>query len=94
MTAPHEMTAVELRDALASGQLGAEEVAAHFLSRVDALNPGLGAFLTPTPELALAEARAADERRARGEQLGMLHGMPLAHKDLTDVAGVRVKSAV
>ena len=89
MTAPHEMTAVELRDALASGQLGAEEVAAHFLSRVDALNPGLGAFLTPTPELALAEARAADERRARGEQLGMLHGMPLAHKDLTDVAGVR-----
>ena len=83
------MTAVELRDALASGQLGAEEVTSHFLARIDALNPELGAFLTPTPDLALAEARAADARRARGEQLGMLHGMPLAHKDLTDVAGAR-----
>ncbi|MCC9144197.1 MULTISPECIES: amidase [unclassified Arthrobacter] len=89
MPAPHEMTAVELRDALASGSLGAEEVTVHYLRRIEELNPALGAFLTPTPEQAVAEARAADVRRARGERLGLLHGMPLAHKDLTDVAGVR-----
>ncbi|MCC9205639.1 amidase [Arthrobacter sp. zg-Y769] len=89
MSAPHEMTAVELRDALASGGLGAEEVTNHYLGRIEELNPALGAFLTPTPELAVAEARAADARRARGEKPGLLHGMPLAHKDLTDVAGVR-----
>ncbi len=89
MPAPHEMTAVELRDALASGQLGAEETTAHFLARIEELNPSLGAFLTPIPELALAEARAADAYRARGGALAPLHGMPLAHKDLTDVAGVR-----
>ncbi|MCC9177140.1 amidase [Arthrobacter sp. zg-Y750] len=89
MPAPHEMTAVELRDELAAGRLGAEEVTTHYLQRIEELNPALGAFLTPTPELAVAEARAADARRARGEKLGMLHGMPLAHKDLTDVAGVR-----
>ncbi|MCC3275809.1 amidase [Arthrobacter sp. zg-Y20] len=89
MPAPHEMTAVELRDELAAGRLGAEELTTHYLQRIEELNPALGAFLTPTPELAVAEARAADARRARGEKLGMLHGMPLAHKDLTDVAGVR-----
>ncbi|WP_146359598.1 amidase [Arthrobacter yangruifuii] len=89
MPAPHELTAVELRDALASGELGAEEVTVHYLERINELNPALGAFLTPTPELALAEARSADTHRARGKQLGLLHGMPLAHKDLTDVAGVR-----
>ncbi|MCQ1946387.1 MULTISPECIES: amidase [unclassified Arthrobacter] len=89
MPAPHEMTAVELRDALASGGLGAEEATDHYLRRIEELNPALGAFLTPTPELAVAEARAADAHRARGGELGLLHGMPLAHKDLTDVAGVR-----
>ena len=89
MPAPHEMTAVELRDALASGELGAEEVTDHYLLRIEEFNPELGAFLTPTPDLAVAEARAADAHRARGGHLGLLHGMPLAHKDLTDVAGVR-----
>ncbi|MCQ1956089.1 amidase [Arthrobacter sp. zg-Y826] len=89
MPALHEMTAVELRDALASGGLGAEEATDHYLRRIEELNPALGAFLTPTPELAVAEARAADAHRARGGELGQLHGMPLAHKDLTDVAGVR-----
>ncbi|MCC3274113.1 amidase [Arthrobacter zhangbolii] len=89
MPAPHDLTAVDLRNALASGELGAEEVTSHFLRRIEELNPALGAFLTPTPELALTEARAADTLRARGGTLPMLHGMPLAHKDLTDVAGVR-----
>ena len=84
----HEATALQLRNRLASGELSAREVTGHFLARIEELNPDLGAFLLTTPELALAEAAAADERFARGEPLGLLHGMPLAHKDLTDVAGV------
>ena len=84
----HDATALQLRNRLASGEISAREVVGHFLARIEEDNPALGAFLVTTPESALADAAAADARFARGEPLGMLHGMPLAHKDLADVAGV------
>ncbi len=94
----HELSAVQLRDELRSGKLSARETAGHFLARVEAGNPFLGAFITVTAEQAMADAAAADARfvrlkrgRLRGEAgdgLPILHGMPLAFKDLTDVAGV------
>jgi amidase len=85
----HELSAVGLRDALHSGGLSAREVTEHFLARIEALNPGLGAFITVTGEQALADAADADARYARSAgQLPLLHGMPVAFKDLTDVAGV------
>lgn len=87
-TALHELTALEQRDALAAGDLSSRELTSHYLGRIEELNPALGSFLLVTAEQALAEAAAADERLARGETPGLLHGMPLAHKDLTDVAGV------
>lgn len=85
---PAEPTALQWRDRLASGEVSTREVTGHFLQRIEERNPELGAFLLPTPEAALREAAAADERFARGGPLGLLHGMPLAHKDLTDVAGI------
>ena len=45
--------------------------------------------MTRTPERALAAADEADRRRARGDELPPLHGLPIAHKDLQDTAGVR-----
>jgi amidase len=90
----HELSAVGLRDALRSGELSAREVTEHFLSRIEARNPGLGAFITVTGERARAEAASADALFARSplsrspEELPLLHGMPVAFKDLTDVAGV------
>ncbi|MBV1781142.1 amidase [Paeniglutamicibacter sp. ABSL32-1] len=82
------LTALELRDALRRGELGAREAAAHFLARIEELNPALGSFVTVTAERAMAAAAAADERHAAGVAPGMLHGMPLGYKDLLDVAGV------
>ncbi|MFJ4029918.1 amidase [Paenarthrobacter sp. NPDC089989] len=84
------LTAVELRDALASGELSAREAATHFLSVIESRNRHLGAFITVTAEHAMAAAAAADQRHANGErsELPLLHGMPAAFKDLTDVAGV------
>jgi amidase len=83
------MTAVALRDALHSGGLSARDVTEHFLARIAARNPGLGAFITVTAEQSLAEADEADARYARSSRdLPLLHGMPVAFKDLTDVAGV------
>jgi amidase len=90
----HELSAVGLRDALRSGELSAREVTEHFLARIEARNPALGAFITVTGEQALAEAASADALYARSPhsrspgELPLLHGMPVAFKDLTDVAGV------
>ncbi len=65
-----------------------ELVSAH-LERISALEPSLRAFITVTPELALAEAHRAEQEIARGELRGPLHGIPLALKDLFETRGVR-----
>jgi aspartyl-tRNA(Asn)/glutamyl-tRNA(Gln) amidotransferase subunit A len=68
--------------------LPAVEVTQAFLDRISAEEPGLHAFVTVTPELALADARRVDDARAAGRRLP-LDGMPIALKDNVDVAGVR-----
>lgn len=90
MTELHELPAVALRDLLREGRVSAAEAAAHFLARIEQQNPLLGAFITVTAEQAMADARTADSVRSSipSGELPLLHGMPLAFKDLTDVAGV------
>jgi aspartyl-tRNA(Asn)/glutamyl-tRNA(Gln) amidotransferase subunit A len=63
------------------------------LARIDRLDPKLNAFITVTAESALAEARAAEAEFQRGRYRGPLHGIPIAVKDLVDVAGVRTTAA-
>lgn len=58
------------------------------LQRIEAINPHLNAFITLTAESALGEARAATEELAHGKPRSLLHGIPLAIKDLFDVCGV------
>ena len=70
--------------------MSAVDAATQFLAQIEQRNPLLGAFITVTADRALREARAADAlySRSTAGDLPMLHGMPLAFKDLTDVAGV------
>ncbi|MFE4195846.1 amidase [Paenarthrobacter sp. NPDC056912] len=88
------LTAVELRDALASGELSSREATGHFLSVIEQRNKQLGAFITVTADQAMSDALVADQlharlvREGRSQELPLLHGMPIAFKDLTDVAGV------
>ncbi|WP_163161252.1 amidase [Arthrobacter sp. Alg241-R88] len=86
----HELSAVALRDSLRKGEVSSVEAAAHFMGRIERHNPLLGAFVTVTAEQAMDNARAADTLRSSApvDELPFLHGMPLAFKDLTDVAGV------
>jgi amidase len=86
---PCLLTAVEQAALLRSGELSAVELVAAHLARIETLNPAVNAVVTLVPERALAQARAADRRRAAGEPLPPLHGLPIAHKDLIDTAGVR-----
>jgi amidase len=81
--------ATELAALLREGVVSARELLAEHLSRIDRLNPALNAIVTTTADRALVAAAAADEALARGELLGPLHGLPVAHKDLALTAGVR-----
>ena len=58
------------------------------LERAQALQPELGAFVELTPQLALALARRAEDELAAGRSRGPLHGLPVAVKDVIDVAGL------
>ncbi len=70
-------------------QLSAREVVAAFLARIDAINPRVNAIVTLAAEQAMEQARLADQRIVRGESVGPLHGLPIAHKDLQATAGLR-----
>ena len=83
------MTATELARCLRSKELSAVEVMETHLAQIERVNPKVNAIVTPLPESALKEARAADESLAHGRPLGRLHGLPVAHKDLAVTKGIR-----
>jgi amidase len=69
--------------------VSAVELVREHLDRIERANAAVNAIVTLVPERALAAAQEADRRRAAGEPLPLLHGLPIAHKDLVDTAGVR-----
>ncbi|HEX5868700.1 MAG TPA: amidase family protein, partial [Beijerinckiaceae bacterium] len=78
----------ELFAALALRKISSRELTQGFIERVVRLNGALNAFITVDEEGALAAARRADERLARGEG-GALTGIPLAYKDIYCTKGLR-----
>ncbi len=80
----------ELAGLIARREASAVEVMQAHLTRIQEVDPRLNAIVTLRPEKALlAAAERADEAAARGEPLGPLHGLPVAHKDLTLTRGLR-----
>jgi aspartyl-tRNA(Asn)/glutamyl-tRNA(Gln) amidotransferase subunit A len=80
-------TLAELASALAAKRISSVELTKLFLARAAALNGALNAFITVDEERSLADARAADALRARGEG-GALTGIPIAHKDIYCTRGM------
>ncbi|MEF7615190.1 Asp-tRNA(Asn)/Glu-tRNA(Gln) amidotransferase subunit GatA [Aquincola sp. MAHUQ-54] len=76
----HEQGVAALARSLAAGEVSSVELTTHLLGRV-AAHASLGSFLHVDAERALAQARGADERRARGDAQ-VLTGVPIAHKDV------------
>lgn len=83
------LDAVPLALRLRAGEVSAREVVAAHIARIEAVDGRVNAVVTRTFDQAMAQAAAADEAQARGARLGLLHGLPVAHKDLADTAGVR-----
>jgi amidase len=84
------MGGVALAAAIRARKLSAREAMAACLDRIDTVNPAVNAIVSMPPrDVLMAQAAAADERQARGEALGSLHGLPHAVKDLQPVKGLR-----
>ena len=91
MTQLTSLTIAEARDALAKGDFTSQDLTQAHIKVMEA-GRGLNAFITETPELALAKAKESDQRRAQG-QVGALEGIPLGIKDLFCTKGVRTTAA-
>ncbi|WP_329371674.1 amidase family protein [Streptomyces sp. NBC_00669] len=86
------LPATEVAAAVAARRLSPVEVVDAVLERIEAVDPELGAFCTPVPDRARAEAADLADRLARGEAAGPLAGVPLGVKDLIATAGIRTTS--
>ena len=83
----HYRTLSDVAHRISSGELSSVTVTSTMLERIADLEPQLHCYYSVNPELAMAGARMADDARDRGESLGVLHGVPIAVKDLCHKQG-------
>mgnify|MGYP003313996836 FL=1 len=83
------MSAFDMTAAMRNKQVSAREVMEAHLDQIERINPKVNAIVTLEVEQALKSADDADERLAKGDNLGVLHGLPIAHKDLVPTKGIR-----
>ncbi len=86
------LSAVELRDRLASGALRAREMAEACLAQIAAREPDVGAFAWLDSADVLAQADRLDAQRRSGATIGPLHGLPVALKDVIDTKGIATEN--
>ncbi|WP_372911278.1 amidase [Salinigranum sp.] len=89
---PTELSASSLARRIREGELSPVETVDAHIERIRDRGDRTNAFVTVTEDLARESAAAAEEAIEAGEPLGPLHGVPVAIKDLDDVAGVRTTS--
>ncbi len=85
----YELSIQEAHELLASRRISAEELTRAYLERVQRLDPQIKAYVTVSEELALEQAREADQRIKSGEGLTPLTGIPYAAKDSLSTRGIR-----
>ena len=83
------LTATELAYRLRRKELSARELLEAHLEQIERVNPKVNAIVTLVADKAREQAHRVDESAARGEFLGPLHGLPIAHKDLVETKGIR-----
>ncbi|MCL1489096.1 MAG: hypothetical protein MH186_15385 [Marinobacter sp.] len=83
----HNKSVAELSRELESGKISSVELTREFLDRIKAEDDQYNSFITVTEDLAMADAKAADEQRAAGNA-SVWTGVPFAHKDIFCTNGV------
>jgi aspartyl-tRNA(Asn)/glutamyl-tRNA(Gln) amidotransferase subunit A len=89
MDIPPYLTITEAARLIRARDLSPVDLTRAVLDRIAALNPMLNAYITVTADVALAQARAAEQAFVNGEDRGPLQGIPFAVKDLCFTAGIR-----
>ncbi len=89
---PNFGTATQAMQALQRGVISSRELTAHVFERIKKHNPKINAFVTLLEEQAMAQAKQADEMRAKKKPVGPLHGLPIVVKDVFATEGVRTTS--
>ncbi len=84
----HQYTLAQLATGLEKKDFSSVEVTEYFLERIARLDGSYNSYISVTGEIALQQARAADQGRAAGDA-GLLCGVPIAHKDIFCTDGVR-----
>lgn len=82
-------TATELRNLIATKAVSASELLQAHLEQIEAVNPTVNAIVTLAAEHAQDMAKAVDDQIARGDNPGLLAGLPVVHKDLINTKGIR-----
>jgi aspartyl-tRNA(Asn)/glutamyl-tRNA(Gln) amidotransferase subunit A len=89
----YDLTLKEVSDKLSKKEITSVELTNEILNRVNEVEPKVDSFLTLTSELALNQAKAIDEKRAKGEKLSPLAGVPMAVKDNICTDGIKTTCA-
>src|SRR4051812_36632126 len=89
MTELFHCSVAELSDLIGKREISPVDIVRSCLNRIASVNEAVNAFVTLQPEIALAEARKAEEDIGQGKRRGPLHGIPIAHKDLYWSRGLR-----
>lgn len=95
-TQSRELWSLDLSEAsslVRSREVSPVELTRACLDRIASIDSKLNSFITVTPELAMAQAQAAEAAISRGDWYGPLHGIPIAVKDNIDTAGIRTTAA-
>ena len=83
------MPAYEMAEKIKRQELTSLEITEAIIERIEKINPKINAYCTPTFELARDMAKKADQAVDHGKSLGILHGIPLSIKDLTETKNIR-----
>lgn len=84
-----QLTAIDLLQRLEERAVSSLELVRNSLMQIERTNPRLNAFIAVHAELASEQARASDQKRAKGESLGPLEGLPIAVKDILCTQGIK-----
>ncbi len=88
----HDGNIIHLAGRIRKGEISSTELVEYLLARIESLDDKLNAFQLLCNESAIEQARSADQALRAGKDLGVLHGIPYAAKDLFDVKGLPTKA--
>ncbi len=89
----HQLSLAQVAEAIQTRRLSPVELTRHCLDRIQRFDIDLNAFIAVAHDSALAHAREVEKQIAAGDYRGPLHGIPIALKDLVDVADERTTAA-